>query len=69
MRSAMALTVRRMLLQLYKVPDKAKADGGGIVYLPGGRYKMLGTLTVPTGVELRGAADFGMYSRGHGTHF
>ena len=49
--------------------DKAKADGGGIVYLPGGRYKMLGTLTVPTGVELRGAADFGSIPRGHGTIF
>ena len=30
---------------------------------------MLGTLTVPTGVELRGAADFGSIPRGHGTIF
>lgn len=47
--------------------DKAAAEGGGIVYLPGGRYKVTGNLTVPTGVELRGASDFGSVPRGHGS--
>jgi hypothetical protein len=32
----------------------AGANGGGIVYLPGGKYRLTGTLDVPTGVELRG---------------
>lgn len=47
--------------------DKAASDGGGIVYLPGGRYKVLGNLTVPTGVELRGASDFASVPRGQGS--
>lgn len=47
--------------------DRAAADGGGIVYLPGGRYKVLGNLTVPTGVELRGASDLGSVPRGQGS--
>jgi F5/8 type C domain/Pectate lyase superfamily protein len=34
--------------------DAAKTNGGGIVYLPGGKYKLTTTLTVPGGVELRG---------------
>lgn len=34
---------------------------------PGGRYKVLGNLTVPTGVELRGASDFATIPRGHGS--
>lgn len=49
--------------------DKASGEGGGIVYLPGGRYKVLGNLTVPTGVELRGASDFGSVPRGQGSIF
>jgi hypothetical protein len=35
----------------------AAANGGGIVFVPGGSYRLNGTLTVPTGVELRGAFD------------
>ncbi len=31
--------------------------GGGLVYLKPGKYLVNGTLTVPTGVELRGAGD------------
>lgn len=47
--------------------DKAASEGGGIVYLPGGRYKVMGNLTVPTGVELRGASDLGSVPRGQGS--
>ncbi|PSL23302.1 carbohydrate-binding protein [Chitinophaga ginsengisoli] len=36
---------------------KASTDGGGIVFLPPGKYKVTGHLTVPTNVELKGAAD------------
>lgn len=52
---------------IQKAMDKAASEGGGIVYLPGGRYKVLGNLTVPTGVELRGASDFATVPKGHGS--
>jgi hypothetical protein len=35
----------------------ADANGGGIVFVPGGNYRINGTLTVPTGVELKGVFD------------
>lgn len=35
----------------------AGANGGGIVYLPGGRYHLTNTLDVPSGVELRGVRE------------
>ena len=35
----------------------AGANGGGIVFVPGGDYRIHGTLTVPTGVELKGIFD------------
>ncbi len=33
-------------------------NGGGTLFLQPGKYRVDGTLTVPTGVELRGAADY-----------
>ena len=39
-----------------KVLDKAGRDGGGIVYLPAGWYRIATHLTVPAKVELRGAS-------------
>ncbi len=36
----------------------AKTSGGGIVFVPPGEYAVRGTLTVPAGVELRGAEDW-----------
>ncbi len=35
----------------------AGANGGGIVYLPAGKYHLTNTLDVPNGVELRGAFE------------
>lgn len=35
--------------------DATARRGGGITYLPAGRYRLDGSLTVPSGVELRGA--------------
>jgi hypothetical protein len=35
----------------------ADANGGGIVFVPGGTYRLNGSLTVPTGVELKGVFD------------
>ncbi len=45
----------------------AKEAGGGIVYLPGGRYFVEGTLNIPTGVELRGVAEVPMHTMGGGS--
>lgn len=47
--------------------DKAKEDGGGIVYLPVGNYRVLGHLTIPTGVELKGSTDVGTVPLGPGS--
>lgn len=37
--------------------NAAAGNGGGIVYLPAGKYKLTGTLDVPGGVELRGSFE------------
>ena len=37
--------------------DDAGANGGGVVYLPAGWYRIDGHLTVPEGVELRGSSS------------
>ena len=37
--------------------NAAGAGGGGIVLLPGGKYMLLGSLDVPSGVELRGTYE------------
>ena len=40
--------------------DDAGKAGGGVVYLPAGYYRIEGYLTVPAGVELRGAGSVPM---------
>lgn len=52
---------------IQKALNKAKADGGGIVYLPKGHYRLDGTLTIPTGVELKGSSDMRSCPRGIGS--
>lgn len=47
--------------------DKAAADGGGVVFLPPGHYKVTGNLSVPTNVELKGAVDLSTAPLGKGT--
>jgi hypothetical protein len=37
--------------------DAAGAAGGGTVYVPAGKYRLAGSLKVPSGVELRGIFD------------
>ncbi len=49
------------------VLDSAAHAGGGIVFLPPGKYVVLGTLTVPTGVELKGAVDVSTAPMGKGS--
>ncbi|WP_329173925.1 discoidin domain-containing protein [Streptomyces sp. NBC_01477] len=41
---------------IQQVLDRAGRQGGGLVYLPAGWYRVAGHLRVPAGVELRGAA-------------
>ncbi len=44
-----------------KALDAAGQAGGGTVYVPGGIYRLDGSLTVPAGVELRGSFDGAHY--------
>ena len=43
------------------------AKTGGVVYVPAGQYLLNGTLTVPTGVELRGVSLTGHHSNALGS--
>jgi len=45
----------------------ARAHGGGIVFVPGGDYRLDGNLTVPSGVELRGIYDLPHDTKGRGS--
>lgn len=54
---------------IQKALDEAAANGGGIVYLPPGHYRMDGTLTIPAGVELKGSSDIASVPRGQGATF
>ena len=44
----------------------AGKNGGGIVFLPSGHYRVNGTLLVPSNVELRGATDVSAVPHGSG---
>ena len=43
------------------------SKSGGVLYIPAGRYLVNGTLTVPSGVELRGVSMTGHHSNALGT--
>ncbi|MDR2040259.1 MAG: discoidin domain-containing protein [Bacteroidales bacterium] len=47
--------------------DKAGNEGGGIVFLPPGKYRVNGNLTVPSGVEIKGASDLASVPKGQGS--
>ncbi|WP_169513383.1 glycosyl hydrolase family 28-related protein [Flexithrix dorotheae] len=47
--------------------DQAAADGGGVVFLPPGKYKILGNLVIPSGVELKGSVDVSTTPTGPGS--
>lgn len=49
--------------------NKAGEEGGGYVFLPGGNYRLDGSVTVPSGVELVGAVDIGRNCYQIGTIF
>ena len=46
--------------------NDASSNGGGIVFLPSGHYRMNGTIVVPSNVELRGATDLSTVPHGSG---
>ena len=46
--------------------DQAAAQGGGVVFLRPGHYRINGSLTVPSGVELAGAANISSSPSGAG---
>ncbi|WP_448902747.1 discoidin domain-containing protein [Eubacterium sp.] len=46
--------------------NDAAANGGGIVFLPSGHYRMDGTIIIPANVELRGATDLSTVPHGSG---
>lgn len=52
---------------IQSVLDQAAADGGGVVFLPPGKYKVLGHLTVPSNVELKGSVDVSTTPTGPGS--
>ncbi len=47
--------------------NQASTDGGGIVFLPPGKYKVLGNLVIPSGVELKGSVDLSTTPTGTGS--
>lgn len=50
-----------------KALDDMGKNGGGIVFVPGGRYYLAGTLNIPTGVELRGISNGNHHTNALGT--
>lgn len=44
-------------------------QGGGVVYVPSGRYRLDSAVTVPAGVELRGSCTFPQHSHAYSTTF
>ena len=47
--------------------DRAGQDGGGTVFVPGGNFILRGTVSVPSGVELRGIHDVPHHTMGSGS--
>lgn len=54
-------------LAIQSALNAAAADGGGVVFLPPGKYKVLGNLSVPQGVELKGSTDVSTVPTGPGS--
>ncbi|MFC1652228.1 glycosyl hydrolase family 28-related protein [Planctomycetota bacterium] len=52
---------------LQQALDRAGKQGGGIVFIPAGNYILRGSLSVPSGVELRGIHDVPHHTRGDGS--
>lgn len=55
------------ILAIQSALNQAAADGGGVVFLPPGKYKVLGNLVIPSGVELKGSVDVSTTPTGPGS--
>ena len=53
--------------RLQEAMDFLSGQGGGTLFLPGGRYLVNSPIVVPTGVELRGTWDVQHHTQGGGT--
>lgn len=51
---------------IQKALNDASSNGGGIIFLPSGHYRMDGTIVIPSNVELRGATDLSTVPHGSG---
>ena len=56
--SAVADKVQDATSAIERAAQAAEKNGGGIVFIPPGEYAVRGALTIPAGVELRGAQDW-----------
>jgi hypothetical protein len=54
-------------LAIQSALDQAATDGGGVVFLPPGKYKVLGHLVIPSNVELKGSVDVSTTPTGPGS--
>lgn len=54
---------------LQKALDAAKENGGGVVYVPGGIYRIDGSVTVPAGTVLMGSSYYPILTPGGGSTF
>ena len=51
---------------IQKALNDASSNGGGIIFLLSGYYRMDGTIVIPSNVELRGATDLSTVPHGSG---
>ncbi len=56
-------------LDLQLLLNEIKADGGGTLYLPAGFYRLDGTFSIPSGIQILGAVDNGRIPYRCGTVF
>lgn len=59
--------VKDISSELQSALDALKASGGGILYLPAGRYLVDKPIKIPSGVELRGSWDVQHHTQNGGT--
>lgn len=56
-----------MTTRIQQAMDQLSANGGGVVFLPGGNYEIHGQLRIPSAVELRGVHDVPHHTKGGGS--
>jgi hypothetical protein len=64
-----AADMEEVSTKLQNAMNLMASQGGGVVYVPSGRYRLDNAITVPEGIELRGSASAPHHSRGRSTIF